>query len=125
MPKVALADLRLDWGQLLAAAEPYREDKRMKDALALLQSAHGRLQELSALRDELQAKRQRATQEMGEVKDQGKDAAIRVRSVLRGILGSTNERLVQFGVTPRRPRRHRSTPAETPAPAAPRSRSKK
>ena len=124
MPKVALADLKLDWGQLLAAAEPYREDKRLKDELALLRSAYGRLHELTALRDELQAKRQQATQEMGAVKDEGKVAAMRVRSMLRGILGTTNERLVQFGVAPRRPRRRRSKPAEPTAPAAPRSRSK-
>lgn len=124
MPKVAEADLRLDWWQLLTAAEPYRDNKKMKDEIAMLQSAYDRLKELSALRDELQARRQRATQEMGEVKDQGKDAAIRVRSLLRVALGTTNERLVQFGVAPRRARRRRSTPAEDPAPAAPSSRSK-
>lgn len=121
MPKVALADLQLDWQQLLIAAEPYREVKNLKDELALLQTAYDRLQELTYLRDELQAKRQRATQEMGEVKDQGKDAAIRVRSVLQGIFGVENERLVQFGIAPRRPRRRRSASARTQSPAAPTS----
>jgi CHASE3 domain sensor protein len=116
MPKVALADLKLDWGQLLAAAEPYRDDEKLKDEIAMLQSAHDRLQELSALRDELQAKRQRATQEMGEVKDQGKDAAIRVRSVLQGMLGPKNERLVQYGIAPRRPRRRQSSSTQKQSP---------
>ena len=121
MPKVALADLKLDWGQLLTAAEPYRDTKKLKDELALLQSAYARLQELSALRDELQAKRQQATQEMDEVKDEGKVAASRVRSVLQGIFGVENERLVQFGIAPRRPRRRRRRSAsdQTQPPAAP------
>ena len=119
MPKVALADLKLDWWQLLAAAEPYRDAKNLKDELAVLQAAYDRLQELSHLRNELQAKRQRATQEMNEVKDEGKAAAIHVRFVLQGIFGVENERLVEFGIAPRRPRQRRSAAAKTQPPTAP------
>ncbi len=121
MPKVAQADLQLDWQQLLTAAQPYAEVKDLKDELALLQTSYDRLLQLSSLRDEMRAKAQRATQEMGEVKEEGKDAAMRVRSVLQGILGVRNERLVEFNVAPHRlrRRRRRSKPAQASSPAVP------
>jgi hypothetical protein len=112
MPKVALADLFADWEGLLRAAARHRDEKELYVHLDKLQAAHDRLRELQALREDLQAQLQRATQEMGEVKDAGKIAAIEVRSLLKGILGRSSEGLVRFGIRPirkRGPRRKRTT----------------
>jgi hypothetical protein len=114
MPKVSWAETINDWDLLLHLAEPYGEVKDLKVHLAELQAALQRLQGLKNLRDELQARRQRATQEMGETRESGKDVAIQIRSILRGVLGPSNELLVQFNVRPRRSRRGLGTPASAP-----------
>jgi hypothetical protein len=59
---------------------------------------------------ELTALKQRATQELREAIERGKEARIQVRSVLRGKVGPKNERLVQFQVAPLRKRKRK--PAE-------------
>jgi hypothetical protein len=112
MPKVALAETFYDWESLLRAAEELRDQKGLHEHLDKLQVAYDRLRELDAFRDSLRAQRQRATQEMREVKDAGKVAAVEVRSLLTGIFGHGSERLVQFNMRPRRkrgPRRKAST----------------
>lgn len=111
MPKVALADLFADWEGLLRAADRFKDEKRLHVHIEKLQAAHDRLRELQALREELQARQQQATQEMSRIKEAGKTAAIEVRSVAKGILGHSNESLVQFDVRPirkRGPRRKRA-----------------
>lgn len=104
MPKVSLAETFTDWDQLLRAAMPYGDVKDLKVHLAKLQTALQRLQELEALRKELQAKQQQATQEMGEVREAGKLAAMEIRSVLKGAFGHSSEGLVRFNMRPRRSR---------------------
>jgi hypothetical protein len=112
MPKVALADTFYDWESLLRTAAKYRGQRGMHVHLDKLQAAFDRLHELEATRESLRAQQQRATQEMGEVKDAGKLAAMEVREMLKGILGPRNEALVQFNMTPlrkRAPRKKAST----------------
>ncbi len=116
MPKVAWAETTTDWDELLRAAEPFGEVKELKVHLAELRIALRRVQELQALRQELQARRQEATQEMDETRDAGKLVAIQIRSVLKGIFGPINERLVQFKI---RPRRRKDVPAALPASPVP------
>lgn len=118
MPKVALADTFYDWENLLRAADQFRDQKKLHVHLDKLQAALDRLHELEALREELNARRQQATQEMGEVKDAGKLAAIEVRSLLVSIFGHTSERLVQFNKRPIRKRgpRKKAAPKPTPVP---------
>lgn len=112
MPKVALADLLADWDGLLRAAAKHRDERTLHVHLDKLQTAFERLRELQALRDDLQAQLQQATQEMGEVKEAGKIAAIEVRSIAKAILGHSNEGLVHFKIRPLRkrgPQRKRAT----------------
>ena len=111
MPKIALSALFADWDGLLRAAAKHRDQRKLYIHLDKLQAAFDRLHELEALRASLQAQQQQATQEMGEIKDAGKLAAIEVRQLLRAIVGHRNEALVQFNVAPIRkigPRRKRS-----------------
>lgn len=105
MPKIALADLIDEWRRLLHAAAPYGDQKKLYVHLKKLETAIQRFQELETLRAELQAKRQQATQELEQVKMNGKDAAMEVRALLKAIFGRSNERLVQFDIRPRRSRR--------------------
>lgn len=102
MPKVALADMSLDWESLLRAAAPHGGSKGLQVDLDKLAELLRRLHEIEALRADLQAQRQRATQELEEVKAAGKTVAIQIRSTLKGILGHDNEALVQFNIRPRR-----------------------
>ncbi len=117
MPKIAWAETTTDWEELLRAAEPYGDVKGLKVHLAELRAALSGVQERQALRLELKARRQRATQEMEETREAGKIVAIQIRSLLRGILGHTNERLVQFKVRPRRRKDPQAPAPSDPSPA--------
>lgn len=114
MPKVALADTFDDWEGLLRSAAPYADIKDLKVHIAELETALHRLHDLEALRADLRAQRQQATRDSGEVRDAGKLAAIQIRSILRGILGHSSERLVQFNMRPRRSRRSKVAPLPVP-----------
>lgn len=112
----SFADLMDNWQSLLAAcadhaetlapAEPQRValETLLKDARDIRtqqESARGAKQEL----------RQRLTQVLKD----GREAARRLRAVVKGNLGTNNERLVQFDVTPVRKRGPRK-PKEAPPP---------
>jgi CHASE3 domain sensor protein len=116
MPKVARADRILDWRQLRQAAAPLADQKELHVHLRKLETAIERFEELEALRADLQARRQRATQELDEVKEAGQMAAVEIRSILKGILGPSNERLVQFNMRPRRA--YKRKPAANPDPSS-------
>jgi hypothetical protein len=64
---------------------------------------------LKARQQELTAQRQEVTQLLHEALKRLKDAAMTFRTVVRGKLGIRNERLVQFGVAPLRPRPRQPT----------------
>lgn len=102
MPKVSLADTFDDWESLLRAAAPHGDKKGLQVYLDELEELHRRLREIEARRAELQALRQQATQELEEVRDAGKLAAMRIRTYLKGIFGPRSESLVQFRIRPRR-----------------------
>lgn len=118
MPKKALADILAEWRSLLQAATPHQDKKNLKAHLQKLETAIARFEELEALRAELQAKRQQATQELEAVKEQGKLASIETRSILKAIFGHSNERLVQFQMRPRRSRRRTAVAPVAVAPSS-------
>lgn len=86
---------------LLPAIEPERQV--LVQVLADVERLRTRQAELTALK-------QRATQELREAIERGKEARIQVRSVLRGKVGPKNELLTQFKVAPLRKRKRK--PAE-------------
>ena len=118
MPNInSFADLVLDQEKLLRAfqdnavtlspAEPQR---------ATVGDNLKGLQELKARQDSFAAQRQQATQELVVLMKQSREDARRLRALVKGLLGTKNERLVQFQVAPVRSR-PRATVAVKAAPA--------
>jgi hypothetical protein len=111
----SFADVVRDWEELLeavndnaevlASAEPQRA--AMEASLAALRAKR-------AHQASCTASRQQATQDLGVLIEQGNENARRLRGLVKAVLGTKSERLVQFRVVPLRSRR-RSKAAE-PAP---------
>jgi uncharacterized coiled-coil DUF342 family protein len=112
MPKEALADTLVDWDQLIEGASSHGPKRpEIKQLLEALRERRDRAKELDHERQSLQARRQKATQDLRQVREEGKELASRLRSMLKSVLGSQNEALVQFNVRPRRPYGPRKTAA--------------
>ena len=104
MPKVALADTLVDWDSLIAAARRrVAKHPEITPILEALEALRDRSKALEAERQSLQARRQVATQELRQAREEGKDVAIRLRAMMKYLLGTRNEGLVEFNVRPRRP----------------------
>ena len=106
MPDVkSYPDITDDWEGLLGAIEtnpdlqPVVETERqaLKGTLTEFQGLRRRQEELTALRQEV-------TQQIKAAVAQGKDLAMRIRSMARGKIGPKNERLVHWRVAPLRKR---------------------
>jgi hypothetical protein len=106
MPNVnSYADITQDWEQLLRAfidnaetlapAEPQR---------AGLEEILIKVRDIKAAQESHSAGRQEATQELTELIKNGREQARRLRGMVKGLLGTKTERLVQFSVAPIRPR---------------------
>jgi hypothetical protein len=119
MPKVSYAELITDWQDLLDAAEPYvAEFPNLPPLLASLRLRLDRAKELDARRLRLEAERRLAVQELGTVKTEGKDDAMRLRVAMKANLGLRNEALTAFNIRLRRKYKKRK-PAPEPAGTAP------
>lgn len=108
-----------DWRSLLSAwlhhAETMAGSIEDRDLLA---RSLDQAEALKGLQDRLQGERQQATQQLNAVLAQGKEAAIRIRSLARSRIGPKSETLVHFRVSPIRPRKNRRQPTvEVPPPA--------
>src|SRR5690349_1166076 len=125
MPPIAgsYPDTVEDWEGLLTSArnnaDKLPDISRHTTALELVL---GQTKEVKALQLSHAAARQEATQQLKKLLSQGKELAIRLRAVVRGEIGPTSERLVQFKVKPirkRAPRKTEEKPPEVTTPAAP------
>ncbi len=111
-----------DWEGLLTSArnnaDKLPDISRHTNALELVL---GQTKEVRALQQSHTAARQAATQELRKLLAQGRELAIRLRSVVRGEIGPMNEGLVQFKVKPIRKRQRKTAekPPEVTTPAAP------
>ena len=101
----SLQGLIADWRNLLAEvrmtpyAIPHIESFEVALEKALKETRAAR-----ARQEACRAASQRATRRLAEHVAEGRDAASRMRSFLRGRLGAYNEDLVRFGVAPIRKR---------------------
>lgn len=117
MPKVSYAELITDWQDLLDAAEPYVADfPNLRPLVASLRQRLDRAKELDARRLRLEAERRLAVAELGTVKTEGKDDAMRLRATMKANLGLRNEALAAFNIRLRRQYKKRK-PAPDPAEA--------
>lgn len=64
------------------------------------------------------ADKQKVTQDLKRALGEARTLAMNVRAIAKGEVGARNEKLVEFGVAPLRPRRKRK-PAETPVESQP------
>jgi phage terminase Nu1 subunit (DNA packaging protein) len=110
-------DVMVDWASLLAAYKQHAELLGDGEAdRAFLAEARARAFELKNLQESLRARKQEATQQLNEVVRQGKEVAMRMRSLARHRFGARNEGLVLFKVAPVRKRRRRGAAEAEPAP---------
>jgi len=104
----------VDNAEVLAPAETQR---------ATLEKTLAALRDLKARQDSHAASRQEATQEIAKLIQDGREQARRLRGMVKGLLGTKNERLVQFRVAPIRPRAAKKSAsglaAPKPAPVSP------
>jgi thiamine kinase-like enzyme len=118
MPNInSFADLVLDQEKLLRAFQDNTEiltpAEPQRNAVAF---NLGRLHEVKARQESFAAQRQEATQELEILMQQAREDARRLRAIVKGLLGTKNERLVQFLVAPVRSRTRVGKPAPTPPP---------
>jgi len=114
----ALADVLREWESLLNAvadhagelgvAEPYR---------AARAESLDKVREAKGVQEMYDANRQASTRSLGEALFEGKDRAVRLRGVIRAVLGPTTERLTQFGIRPFR--RRQLAKQDAPKPTQP------
>jgi len=109
----SFADVVRDWEELLEAvndnAEVLASAAPQQEAL---QTSLAALRAKRAHQVSCTASRQQATQDLGALIEQGNENARRLRGVVKAVLGTKSERLVQFRVAPLR--RRRSKAAEPP-----------
>ena len=119
MPNInSFADLMLDWERLLQATADNASDMEAAEPQrAALAQLLAEARNLKATQDSYNARRQQSTQEILEVSKMGREQARRLRGMAKGLLGTQNERLVQFQVAPvRRRSRTNTRPPEPPPP---------
>ncbi|HVR97352.1 MAG TPA: hypothetical protein VMW27_12105 [Thermoanaerobaculia bacterium] len=81
-----------------------------------LEALLNRALDLKARQDSHTAVRQEITQELGVVLEEGREQARQLRGMVKGLLGTKNERLVQFSVAPLRKRGGRAKSPELKKP---------
>jgi uncharacterized coiled-coil DUF342 family protein len=114
MPKESLAMTLSQWEQLIGACEANTEDLTyLLELREELRDLSEKARELSVQQDTLNASKQQVTRDLDQVKERGREIALRVRDGVRAAYGKRSAKLTEFGM---RPRKRRSLPAggETP-----------
>jgi hypothetical protein len=117
----SFADILRDWELLLEAANDNEENLAPAVPVrAALAEALAQVRAHKARQDSHSATRQQMTQELSDLITGGKELARRLRGMTKGLLGTRTERLVQFNMTPIRPRTRsrRTAPPSDPSPPA-------
>ena len=119
MPMIqSFADVLRDWELLIAAANDNAEALAPAESQkAALEAALAEARSLKGRQESMGANRQQATQELRALVARGHEEARRLRGMVKGLLGTKNERLVQFRVAPLRKRSSAKAkvPVEKPA----------
>lgn len=118
MPKTSFADVITDWEKLLTTVSTNKAD------LPFLEEARSQLAEIvegakagSIRQDTFRAQFQQATRDVEELFSRGRELATRLRNGVRTQYGLKGEKLVEFGLKPRRkPQKTKPEPVSPPVP---------
>lgn len=107
MPSLkSYADILRDWELLLEAANDNATELAVAEPQrAALATTLAEVRVTKALQESHKAHRQQMTQELKNLLERGREEARRLRGMAKGLLGTKNERLVQFEVAPLRKRK--------------------
>lgn len=95
------ADVIRDWESLLNACKKNAELlSGMDPVIAPLDQVLLKMKDLKNQQEQLEGVRKATTQQLQQLRDEGYEAARRVRSFVRAQLGTKNEHLGQFKVAP-------------------------
>ena len=122
----SFADLMDDWQDLLAACADHPETLASAEPQrAALEKLFKESRDIRGQQESAKAAKQELRQRLNLVLKDGREAARRLRAVVKGNLGTDNERLVQFDVAPvrkrgpRKPKDKEVPPPEPPKTEAP------
>lgn len=105
MPKSSIADESFEWTHLLLSVEQNSgEIAHLSELIAELRTILQGSKELEQERLALEARRQQITRDLQSLRSRGRIVAGRVRAGLRSRYGYGSEKLVEFGLQPRRRR---------------------
>jgi uncharacterized protein (UPF0335 family) len=115
MSKESFANTIRQWERLIAASEANAAelDYLVAEREELRQMLE-RVKKLKQEQDALTAAKQQVTRSLDAAKDDGREIAVRMRHGLRIRYGHKDEKLVQFGLKPRRKPRRRSQKEREP-----------
>ncbi len=118
MPKISFAQQMADWDRLLANARPHTEEySYLGPILDELQKRRRRVEQLEQERQVLRAQCRTKTQEIDQLKAEGKDFALQVNDIMRSKFGIRSPYLRAFNLKPRgkyKKRQKRSDPGDAP-----------
>ena len=112
MRKVALAETLVAWAKLIFSGRKHvSEAPEVRPLLDRLDECLARANALDAERARLQAEQQRITRELREIRDEGDELAVQIRSFLKSKFGRQSPRLYEFDMRPH-PQRYRRRTAK-------------
>lgn len=115
MSKESVAKTILQWERLIAASESNAEEL---DYLAAdrekLRKMLDRVKKLQQKQNALTAQKQQVTRDLDAAKEGGREIAVRMRYGIKTRYGYKDEKLIQFGLKPRRVSRKKPRKGEKP-----------
>jgi len=103
MPKNSFADESFEWSQLLTSVKNNEEEVAyLEELLSELRIILNASRKLDLERMALDAKRQQVTRDLQALRGRGRVVAARVRAGIKTRYGYGSEKLVEFGMQPRR-----------------------
>lgn len=102
------------WEQVVTASEGKPELAHLEAPCQELRIILTEIRPLRLQQDAQKAIAQQTSQEIAKRMTAGRHLATRIREGLRSTYGNTSEKLVEFGITPRRKRSRAAKPEPTP-----------
>ena len=121
MPEItAYADLFRDWEGLIGACiQKAHLVPGLESLRANLEVTLSLVRDLKIKQEDLTGSRLATTQNLLQAVDEGREQARKIRNFVKSVLGTRSEHLVQFGLTPNRPKsRNKAKPSTPPAPGS-------